>query len=163
MLTYFSIPLLIPWIPEVFFSRATRSFVDRRLTRVRKAEHTHGEAARKNLRCLGYQKRGSLFLRLWFLLSGFSRLCGQNSQKRNDGYQHSYCSRCRFLDWKCFSSSFLFFFCFKFYGVTLFCPNITITISSAVSLPWQNTIHTKIKTIISRPVEFYLFQLISIF
>ena len=102
-------------------------------------------------------------LRFWFLLSRFSRLCGHNSQKRNDGYQHSHCSRCRFLDWKCFSSSFLFFFCFKIYGVTLFCPDITITISSAVSLPWQNTNNTKIKTMISRPGEFYLFQLISLF
>ena len=46
---------------------------------------------------------------------------------------------------------------FKFYGVTVFSPNITITISSAVSLPYQNTNHTKIKTRISRLGEFNFF------
>ena len=45
---------------------------------------------------------------------------------------------------------------FQIYCVTLFCPNITITISSAVSLQWQSTNHTKIKTrIIYRLGEFY--------
>ena len=48
--------------------------------------------------------------------------------------------------------------CFKSYGVTLFCPNITIAISSAVSLPWQNTNHTKIQKRISRRGEFFFFS-----
>ena len=46
---------------------------------------------------------------------------------------------------------------FEIYGLTVFSPNITITISSAVSLPYQNKNHTQIKTRISRPGEFYLF------
>ena len=51
----------------------------------------------------------------------------------------------------------------KIYGVTLFSPNITITISSAVSLPQQITNHTKIKTRISWLGDFYFFQYISLF
>ena len=52
---------------------------------------------------------------------------------------------------------------FKIYGVTVFSPNITITISSAVSLPYQNKNHTKIETRISRLGEFYFFKFISLF
>ena len=52
---------------------------------------------------------------------------------------------------------------FKIYGVTVFSPNIRITISSAVSFPYQNTYHTKIKTKISRLGEFYSFFFFSLF
>ena len=48
---------------------------------------------------------------------------------------------------------------FKYYGVTLFCPNVTITISSAIRCHAneQNKNHTKIKTRISRLGELFFF------
>ena len=49
---------------------------------------------------------------------------------------------------------------FEIYGVTLFCPIVTMI---TISLPQQNTNRTKIKTRIFRFCEFYFFQSISLF
>ena len=103
-----------------------------------------------------------------WLYSEFSRLCGQNSQKRNDLTSIlvvDFFTETGQLKMVFYEVAFLYIdkeilLYFKIYGITLFCPNVNvIMISSAHSLQWKNTNHTKIKTRIFRlgelPVSFF--------
>ena len=107
-----------------------------------------------------------------WLYGRFLRLCGQNSQKRNDLTSIlvvDFFTETGQLKMVFYEVAFLYIhkeiiLHFKIYGITLFCPNVNvITISSAHSLQWKNTNHTKIKTRIFRLGELSFFQFISLF